>query len=192
MQLPGDIRVKMPNEAFMTHKDSIEAQQKPKQTHFQDAYREKITSGSQQAPLTNTSPVQPNPALMTPAIHTLVTKEATNDVLSFMKAFSNLFDTIGSIPGHYTIRVEPNMKPVQQTHNKVPKESRGKIGQAKLQKIVILQCITHETRPSESVSSLTYPRKSGRSLPVCLDPRDLNKAMLREHDKDPTPDKNSK
>ena len=48
--------------------------------------------------------------------------------------------------------------------------------------------ITPVTKPIEWVSSLTYPRKSGDTICPCLDPLNLNKAIIREHYKAPTLD----
>ena len=44
------------------------------------------------------------------------------------------------------------------------------------------------TDPMEWVSSLTYPQKPDGSLHICLDPKDLNKAIIWEHYKAPTLD----
>ena len=41
------------------------------------------------------------------------------------------------------------------------------------------------TEPTKWVSSLTYPRKSDGTIHPCLDPHDLNKAIIREHYKAP-------
>ena len=35
-------------------------------------------------------------------------------------------------------------------------------------------------------SSLTYPKKANGKLRICLDPKDLNKAIIRENHKAPT------
>ena len=50
--------------------------------------------------------------------------------------------------------------------------------------------ITPVTEPIEWVSSLTYPLKPDGSLHICLDPKDLNKAIIQEHYKAPTLDGN--
>ena len=49
-----------------------------------------------------------------------------------------------------------------------------------------LQIITPVTRPTEWVSSITYPTKPDGSLIICLDPHDLNNAIIKEHYKAPT------
>ena len=50
------------------------------------------------------------------------------------------------------------------------------------------EIIAPVTEPMEWVSSLTYPQKPDGSLCICLDPRDLNKAIIQEHYKAPTLD----
>ena len=49
-----------------------------------------------------------------------------------------------------------------------------------------LQIIAPVTTPTEWVSSITYPTKQDGSLRICLDPHNLNKAIIREHYKAPT------
>ena len=48
------------------------------------------------------------------------------------------------------------------------------------------EIITPVTEPTEWVSSFTYPRKSDGSICPCLDPCNLNKAIICEHYKAPT------
>ena len=43
-----------------------------------------------------------------------------------------------------------------------------------------------EGGPTALVSSLVYRRKANGSLRICLDPKDWNKAILREHQMIPT------
>ena len=47
--------------------------------------------------------------------------EVVSNITSLMKALPQFFNTIGNIPGHYTIRTNPNVKPIQHANNKVPK-----------------------------------------------------------------------
>ena len=44
----------------------------------------------------------------------------------------------------------------------------------------------HQTEPTPWVSSLTYPKKANGKLRICLDPKDLNKAIIHENHKAPT------
>ena len=52
--------------------------------------------------------------------------------------------------------------------------------------MVVLKIITPVTQLTEWVSSLSYPHKPDSSLHICLDPRHLNQAIIREHYKIPT------
>ena len=46
--------------------------------------------------------------------------------------------------------------------------------------------IIKQTEPTPWVSSLTYPKKANGKLRICLDPKDLNKAIIHENHKAPT------
>ena len=48
------------------------------------------------------------------------------------------------------------------------------------------RAITKQTEPTPWVSSLTYPKKANGKLRICLDPKDLNKAIIHENHKAPT------
>ena len=109
------------------------------------------------------------------------------DIISLKFAFPQSFDTTGNMPGVYTIHLDPSVPPVQHACRKVPIECREAIEKL-LQDMVDQKIIAPVTEPMEWVSSLTYPQKPDGSLRICLDPRDLNKAIIREHYKAPTRD----
>ena len=91
------------------------------------------------------------------------------------------------MPGVHTIRLDPSVSPVQHARRKVPIECREAIEKL-LQDMVDQAIIAPVTEPTEWVSSLIYPHKADGSLSICLDPRDLNKAIIWEHYKAPTLD----
>ena len=88
------------------------------------------------------------------------------------------------MPGAYTICLDPSFYPVQHTIRKVLIECREAIKKL-LQDMVNQGIITPVTEPIEWMSSLTYPHKPDGCLHICLDPRDLNKAIIWEHNKIP-------
>ena len=102
------------------------------------------------------------------------------DIIAMKKAFPKSFDHVGNMPGTYTICLDPSVPPVQHARRKVPIEYKEQIVKA-LQQMEDLKIITPVTIPTEWVSSITYPRKPDGTLCICLDPRDLNKAIIREH-----------
>ena len=57
-----------------------------------------------------------------------------------------------------------------------------------LQEMVDQQIITQVIEPTEWVSSFTYPQKPDGFLCICLDPHDVNKAIIQEHYKAPNLD----
>ena len=91
------------------------------------------------------------------------------------------------MPGTYTIRTDPSFPLVQHARCKVPIEYKDQIEKA-LDEMVLKGMIAPVSRPTTWVSSLTYPSKPDGSLCICLDPKDLNKAIVREHYKAPTLD----
>ena len=109
------------------------------------------------------------------------------DIVSLKKAFPKSFDTTGNMPGVYAIGLDPSFPPIQHARRKVPTECREAIEKL-LQDMVDQGIITPVTEPMIYVSSLTYPWKPDGSLLICLDPRDLNKAIVWEHYKAPTLD----
>ena len=86
--------------------------------------------------------------------------------------------------GKYTIGLDPTVMPVQHARCKVPIHYKEEIEKT-LKEMEQLEIITPVTSPTEWVSSITYPTKPDGSLRICLDPCDLNKAIIREHYKAP-------
>ena len=113
------------------------------------------------------------------------TTDTVCNIIALKQAFPQSFDRVGSLPGTYTICTEPPIPPVQHAHCEVPVEYKEPIEKA-MQEMVHLGVLTSVTEPTEWVSSLTYPYKPNGSLCICLDPCNLNKAIIREHYKAPT------
>ena len=107
------------------------------------------------------------------------------DIVAMKKAFPNSFDHVENMPGTYTIHLDPSVPPAQHARRKVPIEYKEQIEKA-LQHMEELKIITPVTIQTEWVSSVTYPQKPDGKLCICLDSRDLNKAIIREHYKAPT------
>ena len=98
------------------------------------------------------------------------------------KLYSNSFDRLGSLKGAYNIRVDPTVKPVTHARRKVPIESKEAIDK-ELHYLIEEEIITEQVEPSPWVSSVTFLRKPNGEVRVCLDPSNLNKAIIREHHK---------
>ena len=91
------------------------------------------------------------------------------------------------MPGGYNICLHPSIPLVPHARRKVSIECREAI-ETLPQNMADQEIITPVTEPMEWVSSLTYPQKPDGSLHICLDPRDLNNAIIWEHYKAATLD----
>ena len=98
------------------------------------------------------------------------------------KLYPNSFDRLGSLKGEYNIRVDPTVKPATYARRKVPIESKEAIDK-ELDYLIKDEIIMEQVEPTPWVSSVTFPMKLNGEVRVCLDPSNLNKAIIREHHK---------
>ena len=108
-----------------------------------------------------------------------VSIDSTRDLQAL---FPNSFDCIGDMKGEYDIKTDPTIPPVQHGRQKVPIKYKEEI-KKELAEMVKQGIITKQTEPTPWVSSLTYPKKANSKLRMCLDPKDLNKAIICENHK---------
>ena len=120
-----------------------------------------------------------NPIYMEPGS---VSIDSTRDL---QVLFPNSFDCIGDMQGEYDIKTDPTVPPVQHRRRKVPIEYKEEI-EKELAEMVQQGIIIKQTEPTPWVSSLTYPKKANGKLRICLDIKDLNKAIICENHKAPT------
>ena len=98
--------------------------------------------------------------------------------------YKNVFKGLGHIGESSTFVIDPNHPPVQHGPRRIPvtlqKEVKEKI--AELEKKGIIQKVTD---PTDWISSMVIVSKPGK-IRICLDPRDLNKAIQRPKYQMPT------
>jgi len=100
--------------------------------------------------------------------------------LSPLEEYADVFEGLGEMPGQYHIELDESVTPVVHAPRKVPLALQPRLKAAlddMEQKGVIKKC----DAPTDWVSSLLIVEKKNGSLLLCLDPRDLNKAVKREH-----------
>ena len=110
-----------------------------------------------------------------------------NDVLSQTAAqlppefcdFPELGRVTVTLPGTYTIKIDPFVKGVVHPVRRQPAALRQKIVE-KLREMEVNHQIIKVEEPTESVSSMVVALKKDK-VRICIDPRDLNKAIKREH-----------
>ncbi|XP_048747335.2 uncharacterized protein K02A2.6-like [Ostrea edulis] len=93
--------------------------------------------------------------------------------------FSDVFEGIGCMKGKHHIHIDKNVPPVVHAPRKVSFKMRDKLKE-ELDRMESLNVIEKVNEPSEWVNSLVIVEKPNR-VRICLDPRDLNKAIKREH-----------
>ena len=80
----------------------------------------------------------------------------------------------------YDIKVDPAVEPKVHPPRRVPLELKSKL-KVKLDRMEKGNTIIKVNTPTKWVSSLLLKEKPNGELRVCLDPTDLNKAIMRDH-----------
>lgn len=99
--------------------------------------------------------------------------------------FPDVFTGLGCMEGSYHIELDDTVEPVIHPPRRVPYSLLEKLKE-KLQELEEKDVIQKVDRPTPWVNSLVIVEKRDGSLRLCLDPRDLNKAIRREHHRIPT------
>ena len=109
-----------------------------------------------------------------------VTKE------ELMSKFPKVFgEGLGQLDGEYKIRLDETVPPVQHAPRRIAVALRPKLKET-LDDLEAQGVIAQVTTPTKWISSMVaVPKKNGK-LRICLDPKDLNRAILRENYQLPT------
>ena len=103
---------------------------------------------------------------------------------SILSEYADVFDGLGLIPGECKIHLDPNAIPVVHPPRRVPIAIRYLL-KKELDRMEKAEVITKVTTPTKwvkvTVNSLLAFEKAPGKLRVCLDPQDLNNAILRPH-----------
>jgi transposase InsO family protein len=98
--------------------------------------------------------------------------------------YPELKTTTGMLPGTYTLKIDPTVKPVVHGPRRQPKALADKVVE-KLKEMEKEGHIITVTEPTDWVSSMVTVVKNGK-IRIVSDPKDLNKAIRREHYPIPT------
>lgn len=113
---------------------------------------------------------------------TIPEKDTVNKLLD---EFDDVFKGIGQLRKEHHISVDTTVQPVIHPPRRVPLSLQPKL-KTKLENLVKSGIIEKRDEPTDWVNSLLIVEKKDGSLRLCLDPRDLNKAIKREHFSIPT------
>lgn len=115
------------------------------------------------------------------------TEKEDNEKQKILKEFSDIFDGVGCMPGEHRIQINTNINPVVHAPRKLPEPLKNDI-KCKLDEMTMQGIISKVEGPTDWVNSMTVVRKPNGDLRLCLDPKDLNKAIKREYFPLPTLD----
>ena len=101
-----------------------------------------------------------------------------------IEKFPTVFTGLGRL-GTYHITLNDSHQPVINPPRQIPHSLKAKLQQA-LEQNVQTGVLKKVDQPTDWVSNLVVVEKKDGSLRLCLDPKDLNKAIKREHYKIPT------
>ena len=109
---------------------------------------------------------------------------AAEEPQDIFKEYKDVFEGLSCLPGEYHLEVDPSISPVKHTVRRVaiPLKSELKKHIEELEKMQVLKKVIE---PTDWISSQVVVRK-GNKLRLCIDPRDLNKALKRSHYPMPT------
>ena len=96
-----------------------------------------------------------------------------------LEEYPDLFDGLGCLPKEHTIKVDPSVTPVVHPPRRVPLALKERITE-ELKRMEVAGVIVKETDPTDWVNSMVTVVKPNK-IRICIDPRDLNQAIKREH-----------
>ena len=98
--------------------------------------------------------------------------------------YKDVFEGLGHIGDSRSFVVSPDHAPIQHTPRRVPVGLRKEVKE-KIEEMEKKGIITKEANPTEWISNMVVVAKPGK-IRICLDPRDLNKALQRPKYQMPT------
>ena len=102
-----------------------------------------------------------------------------------LEQYPDVFDGIGCFEGTFKITVDPAIQPVIHPPRRIPITLRDTLKE-ELDSLVEQGILSQVTYPTDWVNSCVCVTKRNGKLRLCLDPRDLNKAVKRPHYVTPT------
>jgi len=116
-------------------------------------------------------------------IHSLqqhnIRERPTDLYQSIRVEYPDLFQGLGCLPREHTIKLDPGIPPVVHSPRKVPVSLKEKI-KGELDRMEKAGVMVRQMEPTDWVNSMVAVVKPNK-IRICIDPRDLNAAIRREH-----------
>lgn len=113
---------------------------------------------------------------------TQLRKGSKSDVL---QTYKDVFTGLGCMPGTHKIVLNPDHTPVIHPSRRIPLSLQDKL-KSTIENLVDQGIVEKVVKPTDWSSNLVIVEKSNGSLRLCLDPKDLNVAIKRQHYPIPT------
>ena len=107
-----------------------------------------------------------------------VMSEKQSVVDNYPNVFSS--DYVGSLPGMHTLKIDSDAQPVIMPAHRVPIAVRKPLKE-KLDRLVANNVPSPVEQPTPWVNQMVTVTKPNGDIRLCLDPKELNKVLLREH-----------
>ena len=107
-----------------------------------------------------------------------LSESATSEEI--LENFSYVFEGLGRLSTEYKIQLDKVAKPVVHPPRKIPFAMKNKV-KDELSRLERMRVIEKVSEPTEWVNSLVVVEKPNKKVRLCLDPRDLNRSILKEH-----------
>jgi len=92
------------------------------------------------------------------------------------KEYREVFSGLGTIPGEYDIEVKKSVAPIQHRPHRTPLLINDGVIE-KIKELETTGVISRVDGPTSWISSMVAVRKSSGKMRICIDPKDLNKAI---------------
>ena len=104
---------------------------------------------------------------------------------NILDSYSDVFTGLGLVNGEYHIELKENVTPVVHASRTIPLKLLPQLKKT-LDDLETSGVVSKVEKPTDWVNSLVIVEKKDGSLRLCLDPKDLNKAIKREYYTPPT------
>ena len=99
--------------------------------------------------------------------------------------YADVFTGLGDLPGQVHIQLTPNAIPRIDACRRIPFPLQQQV-KDELDRMEQMKVIEKVERPTQWVNSMVVVPKPNGALRICMDPKNLNKSIMREHYKLPT------
>ena len=112
----------------------------------------------------------------TPQVNSICENQTNLTKEKILQDYKDVFEGLGNI-GKASLTVDPEVMPVHHAPRRIAVTLHKEV-KAKLEELEKMNIIVKETEPTDWISSIVVVAKPGK-IRICLDPKDLNKAVRR-------------